>query len=127
MRSLFNNSFKQDLRFYSSRHNKYISNCNITNCLSNIFKIYCNTFMFCNKVFNSLVLDNKLIIFSPSIYIYKINALKSLFVEIDFNLSSTYCGVISTTAFGMLGASNDKSSSIFRIVCNLRAPILSVS
>jgi ATP-dependent protease Clp ATPase subunit len=42
-----------------------------------------------------------------------LETLKSLFVEIDFNLSSTYCGVISTTAFGILGASNDKSSSIF--------------
>ena len=58
--------------------------------------------MFCNSVFNSLVLDNKLIKFLLYLY-YKINALKSLFVEIDFNLSSTYCGVISTTAFGMLG------------------------
>ena len=40
--------------------------------------------MFCNSVFNSLVLDNKLIKFLLYLY-YKINALKSLFVEIDFN------------------------------------------
>ena len=83
--------------------------------------------MFCNNVFNSLVLDNKLIIFSFYLY-YKINALKSLFVEIVLVYRQHISGVMSTTACGMFGASNDKSSSIFsKIVCNLRAPMLSVS